>query len=157
VTWDRRRADRRTETSGTDRRRAESALGRFEAYLDLKLGALERSVAIAAGEVGAEAKEFKGASDTDAIDAEKIDGRSDRTSRALEAIAEEISQLRGELGSANRAGDGDGVEAPSEGAELLVRQMAIAGADATEIERRLETLGMEHPREAIEAVLAEPK
>jgi hypothetical protein len=114
---------------------------------------------MAAGDASAEEMVFKGASDADALDTEKIDELSDRMSRALESIAEEISKERGELGSSEHDGsrDGNGPDAPSEGAELLVRQMAIAGADATEIERRLEALGMEHPREAIEAVLAEPK
>jgi hypothetical protein len=45
--------------------------------------------------------------------------------------------------------------APSPGAELLVRQMAIAGADAPEIEAKLASLGMEHPREAIDRILSD--
>jgi hypothetical protein len=155
VTWDRRRADRRTELIGTDRRRAESSVGRYEAYLDLRLGALESTAAVTAGDISEEAFRLRNEPESDVLDGERVDGLADRMSRAIEAIAEEISRLREEF-----RGSGDDAlseSALSEGAELLVRQMAVSGADATEIERELASLGMEHPREAIEAVLAEPQ
>jgi hypothetical protein len=133
----------------------DSPTGRFEAYLDAELGELERVAAVTAAEIKTEAANFRTASEADPVAAEGVDGVSQRVSRNLERIAEEISRLRVDLGSSRRGyGDEDGT--PSAGAELLVRQLANAGADASEIETELAKLGMEHPRGAIDAVLAEP-
>jgi hypothetical protein len=155
VTWDRRREDRGTERIGTERRRVDSSVGRYEAYLDLRLGALESTAAVTAGDIGQEAFRLRNEAATDVLDGERVDGLADRMSRAIEAMAEEIARLREEFRAVGR--DALGESALSEGAELLVRQMAVSGANATAIERELASLGMEHPREAIEAVLAEPQ
>jgi hypothetical protein len=153
IGWDRRRSDRRADSSGRDRRRSDSPVGRFEAYLDAKAGALERAAAVTAAEIKAEASRLRLDPESDRLTAESVDEIAENASRAVEHIAEEVSRMRRELRETQRGGKG----APSEGAELLVRQMAIAGADVNEIEEELASLGIEHPREAIEAVLAEPK
>jgi hypothetical protein len=153
IGWDRRRSDRRDESSGRDRRRENSPIGRFEAYLDAKVGALGRAAAVTAAEIKAEASRLKLDPESDRLTAESVDDVADGASRAMEHIAEEVSRMRGELFETER-GDKD---APSQGAEMLVRQLANAGADASEIEGELAKLGMDHPRDAIEAVLAEPK
>ena len=153
IAWDRRRGDRRAETSsGRDRRAADSPAGRFEAYLDAKVGALERSAAVAAAEIRAEATRLRLDFEAGSVEAENLDGLAQRATRAVEHIAEDIARMRAQFGVTERNGNG----APSEGAELLVRQLAISGADASEIEQELAKLGMKHPRGAIEAVLAEP-
>jgi hypothetical protein len=131
----------------------DSPAGRFQAYLDAKLGALERAAAVTAAEITTEAGRLSLDPRSDPLAAESVDGIAGRASRAIEQIAEEVSRMRGQLGASERDGNG----APSAGAELLVRQMANAGADASEIERKLASLGMDHPRDAIEAVLAAPK
>jgi hypothetical protein len=153
VAWDRRRGDRRAETSARDRRRTESPAGAFEAYLDVKLGELERTAAVTAAEIKAEARNFQTGTESDRFAAETVDGIAQRVSRAIEQVAQDVSRVRGQLDIAKENGNGEA--APSQGAELLVRQMAIAGADASEIEQELENLGMDHPRSAIDAVLAE--
>jgi len=155
IGWDRRRNERRTESPVRDRRRADSPAGRFEAYLGLKLGEVERTAAVAAAEIQAEARDLRADAGLDPLAADDVGAIAERACRAVERIAEELSDMRKQLTSAGRNGDGNG--APSEGAEMLVRQMAIAGADASEIERELAHLGMEHPRSAIETVLAEPQ
>jgi hypothetical protein len=103
VTWDRRRANRFGAPFSGDRRRADSAVGRFEAYLDMKLGELERSAAVIAGEVSVDAIDLRAGADVDALDADKFDRLTERIPRALEEIAEEISSLRDELGVAHRS------------------------------------------------------
>jgi hypothetical protein len=153
IGWDRRRSDRRDEASGQDRRRPDSPIGRFEAYLDAKVGSLERAASVTAAEIKAEARRLRLDPESDRLTAESADKIAEGASRAMEHIAEEVSRMRGELLETERDGKG----APSEGTEMLVRQMAIAGADLNEIEEELASLGMEHPRGAIESVLAEPK
>jgi hypothetical protein len=153
IGWDRRRSDRRRdEPSGRERRRSDSPVGRFEAYLDAKVGTLERTASVTAAEIKAEARRLGLDLESDRVMAESVSEIAENASRAMEHMAEEISHMRGELLRTERSKD-----APSEGAELLVRQMAIAGADVDEIEEELASLGMEHPRDAIEAVLAAPK
>jgi hypothetical protein len=154
VAWDRRRGDRRSEggRSAGDRRREDSQVARFAAYLNNTLERLEETTALTASEIGAEAKRVRAALGAGHLDAEKIDGLADRVTRATEAFAKELAGQRREL-AARR--DEEEESGPSQGAELLVRQMAIAGADATEIEAKLESLGMEHPHEAIERILSD--
>jgi ubiquinone biosynthesis protein UbiJ len=153
VTWDRRRQDRRGESTGTDRRRADSPLGRFEAFVDTQLEALEHSAALAAGQIAAEARKARGELANGDLDAEPIDGLAARLSRMTEDIAEELSRVRGELATA-AAGDEPSDSEPSPGTEMIVRQMAVAGADADEIEAELANLGLQHPRHAIDMLLA---
>jgi hypothetical protein len=108
---------------------------------------------VTAAEIKAEARRLGLDLESDRVMAESVSEIAENASRAMEHMAEEISHMRGELLDTERGGKG----APSEGAELLVRQMANAGADVNEIEEELASLGMEHPRDAIEAVLAAPK
>jgi propanediol dehydratase large subunit len=137
-----------------NRRRSEYPAGRFEAYLGLKLGELERTAAVTAAEIQAEARDLRADTGLQPLAADDVDAIAQRARRAVERIAEELSDMRRQLTAAGRNGNGEA--APSEGVEMFVRQMAIAGADASEIERELAHLGMEHPRSAIESVLAEP-
>jgi hypothetical protein len=152
VTWDRRRKDRRAESTGTDRRRAESPLGRFEAFVDSQLEQLERSAAVAAGQIEAEARRARAELANGDLDSEPIDGLAARLSRMTEGVAEELSRARGEIATAAASDEASDAE-PSPGTELIVRQMAAAGADTTEIEAELASLGLEHPRHAIDTIL----
>jgi hypothetical protein len=153
VKWDRRLADRRAEAMGTDRRRAESPLGRFEAFVDTHLRELEHAAAETAGQVGAEARKVSAELPMGQFDREAIDGLSQRLSRLAEGMAEELARARAEITAAAASDHDESVAEPSLGAELLVRQLAAAGADASEIEAELANLGMEHPREAIDTIL----
>jgi hypothetical protein len=154
VAWDRRRADRRSEGghSAGDRRQEDSQVARFAAFLSTTLEQLEDATALTAREIGAEAKRMRAELGAGHLDVEEIDGLADRVTRATEAFAKELATQRGELAKRR---DQEESEVPSPGAELLVRQMAIAGADAPEIEAKLASLGMEHPHEAIERILSD--
>jgi hypothetical protein len=102
---------------------SKDAIDEFQAFLDERLGRLEQAAAIAAAEIEMETR------------------RSDLAG-AIAARAERFSRMRAEL-------DVDGAGGPSEGLELMIRQLAVAGAAPDEIERRLAHLGIEHSREAV--------
>ena len=105
------------------------AVDEYRAFLDERLQRLEQAAAIAAGEIEMES------------------GRTDLAA-VIASRAEEFSRMRARLD------DDEVVEGrPSEGVELIIRQMAVAGAEPDEIERRLQRLGIEHSREAVGQIL----
>src|SRR4029077_7539760 len=101
----------------------------FKAFLDERLRRLEQAAAIAAGEI-------------------EMEGGRIGIAAAIAERAEEFSRMRAEL----RA-DGSADGRPSAGLEMIIRQMAVAGAEPDEIERRLQHLGIEHSREAVGQIL----
>ena len=105
------------------------AVDEFKEFLDERLRRLEQAAAIAAGEIEMES------------------GRTD-VAAVIAARAEAFSRMRARL-----HGDEDAEERPSEGVELIIRQMAVAGAEPDEIERRLQHLGIKHSREAVGQIL----
>jgi hypothetical protein len=117
----------------------------FKAFLDSRLQALEQAAAIAAGEIEVEGDRIRGLLPADD---ERVAGLGGEIARATATAAEEFARLRGEINGTTSDADG-----PSEGMKLIVRQMAIAGAAPSEIERRLAHLGIEHSRGAIHRIL----
>lgn len=132
------------------RRGDDALLAEFQEFLDDRLRPLEEAAAITAGEIGFEADRIRGHLAKQNGSAERIDDLADRLARSTATFAEDIARMRTAIGTPAGAPDG----APSEGVELLVRQMIVAGADADEIATRLEGLGVERPREAIDRILA---
>ncbi len=142
--WSFRRADRRADS----RNGSDPVVAEFHEFLDSRLRPLEQTAAITAGEIGVEADRIRADLAAQGHAAERIDELANRLARATATFAEDVARVRIAIGS---PADPDGP--PSEGVELLVRQMSVAGADAEEIEARLADLGVERPGEAVRRLL----
>jgi hypothetical protein len=130
---------------------SDATVAEFQEFLDSRLRPLEEAAAITAGEIGVEADRVRGKLDARGADAERIDGLAERLARSTATFAEDLARMRVALASRNGNGAGEGP--PSEGVELLVRQMSVAGAEAEEIEARLASLGVERPHEVVARLL----
>lgn len=144
--WSLRRGDRRADS----RNGSDPLVAEFQEFLDSRLRPLEQTAAITAGEIGVEADRIRADLAAQGYTAERIDELADRLARTTATFAEDVARMRTAIGSPDIPAEGP----PSEGVELLIRQMTVAGAEADEIEARLASLGVERPREAIERILA---
>ena len=121
----------------------------FQAFLESRLRPLEQVAAITAGEIGEEADRVRETLAAQGSDAERIDGLAERLARSTATFAEDVARMRVALASRTVGAVGP----PSEGVELLVRQMDLAGADHEEIESRLADLGVQRPHEVVQGLL----
>jgi hypothetical protein len=144
--WRFRRAESRNGAAAPDA----ALLAEFQEFLDSRLRPLEQSAAITAGEIDVEAGRVRGLLGARGDSAERIEDLAERLARSTATFAEDVARMRTAIGLPMGTPDGP----PSEGVELVIRQMAVAGADADEIEARLAALGVERPREAIDRILA---
>lgn len=128
----------------------DALIAEFQEFLDSRLRPLEQAAAVTAGEIGVEAERIRARLAAGNGSAERIEELAERLARSAATFAEDVARMRTAIGSPMASREG----APSEGVELLVRQMMVAGADAEEIESRLADLGVERPREAIERILS---
>ena len=124
----------------------------FQAFLDSRLRPLEEAAAVTAGEIGVEADRLRGKLGPRGVDSQRIDGLAERLARSTATFAEDVARMRVALAS---NGSAPTPGAPSEGVELLVRQMSVAGADLPEIEARLASLGVERPHEVTQRLLGD--
>jgi hypothetical protein len=142
TTRDRMRGPRRR---ASDETAPSDPVAEFKAFVDAHLQRLEQAAAIAAGEIEVEAERVRGLAPADA---DLVSGLGTALAGATATAAEEFARLRAEITGPGRLNG-----SPSEGTVMIIRQMAVAGAETREIEARLASLGIKESREAIERIL----